>query len=85
VTSDRRLAIRRRTILGASIIFNSKSSTLDCVIRDLSDTGAKLKADGIATLPDEFTLEVPCKRQSYPVRVVWRRADTCGVRFQAAP
>ena len=40
--SDQRIAPRLKALLAARISFNNGQSALDCLIRNLSDTGAKL-------------------------------------------
>jgi hypothetical protein len=74
---------RKRSILGGRIVFNNRCSTLDCVVRDLSETGAKLALDSSATLPSEFELEIPHKAESPSARVMWHKGGACGVSFIA--
>ena len=80
---ERRAADRARTLKGGTIVFNNGNSVLNCVIRDLSPTGARLKVDGAAMLPDEFLLVTgPCdERQERAVRVMWRALGELGVAF----
>lgn len=52
--NERRLHGRRRTFKGGKLIFNKGLSVLDCIIRDLSDDGARLELTTTATIPDQF-------------------------------
>jgi hypothetical protein len=79
--SDLRSASRVRSLLGARIVFNNRFSTVDCVVRDISASGAKLLVTGANMLPEEFELEIPQKGRKHRVRLVWRRGDVCGVQF----
>ena len=72
---------RQRALIGARIIFNQGSSTLDCVIRDLSEDGARLSMSDALTPPDEFDLFIPQKKATYRARVAWRRKEGLGVSF----
>jgi len=71
--SDQRAAPRMRTLIAAKISFNNGQSTLDCIIRNLSDTGAKLIVSAAIALPDGFDLLIPQKSVTRRVRTVWRR------------
>ena len=81
--SDLRLAARRPSLLGARIEFNNRSSTLDCTVRDLSRTGARLALAGRSDVPDEFDLWIEDRNQRYRAQVRWRRLTLLGVEFVA--
>ena len=83
--SNQRVAPRVRTLIAARVIFNNGQSTLDCLIRNLSDTGAKLTVSAAVTLPDCFDLFIPQKSMTRRVRIVWWRGEEVGVRFEDAP
>jgi|tagenome__1003787_1003787.scaffolds.fasta_scaffold20097174_2 hypothetical protein len=80
---QRREANRIRTLKGGTIVFNNGNSVLNCVIRDVSATGARLQVDGGAILPDQFLLVTGPweQRQERAVRVVWRARGQLGVVF----
>jgi hypothetical protein len=52
-----------------------------CVIKDLSNRGAKIAGVIIDNLPDEFMLRISRARGSRKCRVLWRDADKLGVEF----
>src|SRR3954464_4832718 len=79
--SDQRVAPRLKALIAAKISFNNSQSTLDCLIRNLSDTGAKLIVSAAVTLPECFDLIVPPKSLTHRARTVWRRGEAMGVRF----
>ena len=54
--SNRRITNRRKTLKSAKIIFNKKQSVIDCFVRDVSDTGAKLQVSDQGGIPRLFTL-----------------------------
>ncbi len=72
---------RNRSMLGAHIIFNNRNSTLDCQVRNISATGARLVLSETVALPEEFELFVPQKGKTYKARLRWRKADGAGVEL----
>ena len=72
---------RSRAMLGAHIIYNNKKSTLDCQIRNISETGARLAMSETVALPDEFELQVPHRARTYKARLRWRTGDSVGVEL----
>ena len=83
-TSDLRSDNRSRTLLGAQIVFNNRCSTIDCTVRDLSATGAKVLISPHVAIPDEFDLNIPQSQRKHRAKIMWRDADSCGVRFITA-
>lgn len=72
---------RRRSLLGARVVFNNGNSTVDCQVRDISENGARLILHGVATLPAEFELRFLQQGGSRMVRVIWQRGTEFGVRY----
>lgn len=83
-STERRRAARSRTLIGGKVIFNQRQSTLDCMVRNLSEDGALLVFPGSVALPDLFELHLPVKRESRMVRTRWRDSERIGVAFAAA-
>jgi hypothetical protein len=82
---ERRKVHRGRTYLAGRIAFNNRCSTLDCLVRNLSQDGAKIIfADGVA-VPTEFDVMIPRKGESRRARVIWRDATQAGVLFVPSP
>ena len=76
---NQRKGDRTRTFLGGKIIFNQRSSVIDCLVRNLSSTGAKLTFTNTAAVPDEFELWIPKQQRTFLVRMIWRRANEAGI------
>ena len=72
---------RVRALLRARIIFNNQNSTIDCTIKNISTSGAKIDLGNSASVPAEFDLEVPQRGRTYRARIVWRDASALGVTF----
>lgn len=79
--SERRGVGRVRTFLRGRISYNNGSSTMDCLVRDLSAGGARIALDGAMTLPEVFDLIIPQKGVTRRCRLCWRREDEIGVGF----
>jgi hypothetical protein len=83
-SGDRRDQPRRRQIKAARIVYNNGHVSLDCEVRNLSDTGAQLRIGMVVELPESFSLHLQDGRRR-SVEFVWRRGDLIGVRFIDAP
>ena len=58
--------------------------TLTCIVHNISNSGARITAAHIDSIPDEFTLELaPGGRRAKGCRVVWRALSELGVEFVA--
>jgi hypothetical protein len=79
--AQQRHSVRMRTFLGGQIALDGRQSTMECLVRDYSEDGARIAFPHAAILPDEFDLYIRHKEQSFRVRTVWRRQDELGVRF----
>jgi PilZ domain len=81
---ERRKIQRGRTYLGSRVAFNNRCSTIDCLVRNMSQDGAKIVFSSPLTIPSEFDLMIHQKGHSRRARVVWRREMEAGVEFLAA-
>jgi hypothetical protein len=82
MTAEKRSAPRLRSFLKGKAIFNNRQSTLDCLVRDISATGARLEVSNAVLLPEVFDLHVPQKDTTYRVRISWRAEGEIGVEFE---
>ncbi len=78
---NQRAAPRSRSLLKGRMIFPNKQSTMDCIVRDISDGGARLHLGHHDLVPDHFDLYVPLKEATFAVAVRWRSHDEVGVMF----
>jgi hypothetical protein len=78
---DRRNTVRARSFLGGKIVFNNRSSSLDCLVRNVSPEGARIAMSETVVVPEEFELLIPQKGRSYRAQLKWRNASECGVRL----
>jgi len=80
---ENRLQPRRHTMIVATIVYDGGRMRLDCVIRNLSDGGAKLEFATVRGIPQSFDLLVPGHRPQH-CRVAWRALKELGVQFMPA-
>jgi hypothetical protein len=78
---ERRQSTRQRSFLRGCIYFNNRRSVVDCLIRDISDDGAKIMFSDTISIPDVVDLYIPQKEQTLKARVQWRHGDEVGLAF----
>jgi PilZ domain-containing protein len=83
--SEARHAPRRRVLKAGIAASNDRHLTVACTVRDVSTTGARLRAEGSLSLPDHFELIIELDGLEANCEVVWRRGSEVGVRFLGAP
>src|SRR5437870_117566 len=81
--AELRRSKRTRTLLAGKLCYGASLST-DCTISDLSDTGAKVRADTAAIVPTDIYLVHLREQRAFEATVVWRRANGyLGLKFKA--
>jgi hypothetical protein len=84
IFKDLRRAYRRRMLLPGKVAFGSDGHALDCMISDISETGARICAEPDCVIPEAVTLVSMRDRTAYEATVAWRREDgTYGLKFGA--
>ena len=79
--AEARAKARRRILKAGTICFNGRHSTLACSVRDLSDTGARLRLSGSISAPDTFELFIELDGIWVDSEVIWRHGSEIGVHF----
>jgi PilZ domain len=79
--TEDRIAKRQKVLKSAKIIFNRNQSVVDCTVRDLSATGAKLLSANATLVPDDVRVLMLQENTIREARVVWRKSDMLGVHF----
>jgi hypothetical protein len=80
---ERRSSKRTKSFLRGIVYVSRKRGALSCLIRDLSDKGARIIFSDTVTLPDVFDLYIPQRDHNIRARVQWRRNDEIGIAFIA--
>lgn len=81
-TGHKRKHQRIRVLKGARLHFKNKLVSFDCMIRDLSVGGARLRLNGPIGLPDYFDIRMNSTGDRFPARLVWRHGNDAGVSFE---
>ena len=81
--AEKRNAIRQRTLKQGRIAIKGVS-TMDCMIRNMSLTGARLAVSNASSLPDTFTLFIGSEGMKRDCEVMSRTGNSAGVRFTKA-
>ncbi|HXW21083.1 MAG TPA: PilZ domain-containing protein [Roseiarcus sp.] len=78
---DARRAKRERTFLPARISFGEGALKADCVVTQLSPTGARINLAAAVALPDRFNIAIPQRGLACRAKLVWRKDDLAGLEF----
>jgi hypothetical protein len=78
--NEHRVAPRHRILKAGTISFGG--GTIDCTVRNLSETGAGLDVVTPLFIPDRFTLIVETEHLQRPCHIVWRKEKRMGVAFE---
>lgn len=78
-SAERRRAPRHRTLKGARIALN-RNSVLNCIVRNLSETGARLEMPNALGLPQEFAIAISGEAERR-CRIAWQGFGAVGVAF----
>lgn len=79
--AERRRAARKKSFLRGCVYFNKRRGAVDCLIREISDEGARIIFSDAVNVPDLVELYVPQKEQTLRARVHWRHGDEIGLGF----
>jgi hypothetical protein len=79
---DRRQSVRDKVIYGGVAEINERGSTMDCVVRNISEQGACVEFDSTAKLPEQINLAIARKGRSFIARLIWRQANKVGLAFR---
>ncbi len=79
--AERRNATRNKSFLRGCLYFNKRRSAVDCLIRDISDVGARVVFSDTVAVPDAVELYIPQKEQTLRARVQWRHGEELGLAF----
>lgn len=81
---ERRAVHRDRTYLVGQVAYNDRQSTMNCLVRNFSQDGAKIAFAHTALIPSEFEVVIPKKGESRRARIIWQDDGEAGVAFLQA-
>ncbi|MET1414563.1 PilZ domain-containing protein [Roseibium sp. HPY-6] len=74
-------ARRMRALKKGKLIFNRGLRSVPCIVRNLSETGAKLEFEQAYLLPHEFVLQIDLEDFEVTCERRWEDGLRCGVEF----
>src|ERR1700687_86742 len=81
---DRRQSARDKVIYGGVAEIDEHGGSSECVVRNISETGAHLQFSNVVTLPREKTsLTIARKGPPFLAKVVWWRDNLVGIAFSS--
>jgi hypothetical protein len=81
---ERRKGLRDKVIFGA--VASNDQKARECVVRDISEQGARLEFKSGARLPkDQISLMIARKGKSFLAKIIWWRDNIVGVAFTEPP
>ena len=78
---NRRGGARQRVLLSGKIVQGGGAFSTDCAIRDLSDTGARLRLPAPVPIGEDFYLIEMRNGRFFHAKVMWRAEGEIGVKF----
>ncbi len=79
--TESRAEHRARTLKRGQVRIDGGKSLIDCTIRDLTETGAKLRFENVFPLPPTFELFIVDAKAIWPARSAWQKGTEAGVEF----
>ena len=81
---DRRENARDKVIYGGVAEIGENGASRECIVRNISDTGASVEFSNVVNLPrEQMSLRIARKGRSFVAKVVWWRDNFVGVAFRA--
>lgn len=78
---ERRNSRRSKSFLRGFVYVSRERGALACLVRDLSEKGARIIFSDNVTLPDVLELHIRQRKLTLRARVTWRRNDEIGLDF----
>lgn len=83
IDQEARKTARPRTFFGGRLIFRDGSFSFACVIRELSDVGAKIELPASRLIPQRLYMITSRKLVAYDAEVAWRKGTSAGLKIHA--
>jgi hypothetical protein len=80
---ERRTFGRTKILKRAKLFFNAQREPIDCGVRDVTNAGAGIRADGLNIIPVSFELSFDNFLTVRKCCLIWRNGDFLGVAFKS--
>lgn len=81
--SEARAEGRKRTLLGAKVVSRDGIYSCDCLIREISASGARITISSSVIIASPFFLIDYQSQVMFEAKIVWRNAHQAGLKFLA--
>jgi hypothetical protein len=79
---DRRQSARDKVLYGGVAEIGDHGATRDCVVRNISEKGARIEFGNVVKLPKEqMSLTIARKGRSFLAKIIWWRDNFVGIAF----
>jgi hypothetical protein len=82
--TEHRDAPRQKSLLRGYVYFGTSPNAVECIVRDISESGARLKFQYPPAAVEVLDLHIPVKVQKLHANVKWQQNDEIGVTFAFA-
>jgi len=82
--TNRRRLVRHRVVKPGLLAYDQGAQTVECLIRDLSERGARIQVANAEELPAELALSFDDGGAPRPCLVRWRKNNAIGIEFTDA-
>jgi hypothetical protein len=82
MAEEPQIATRQRAFLKGMLYYDNRRTSIECIVRDISDSGARLTFEHPVTVPDNVELFIPQKQETLRARVQRREPKEIGVAFE---
>lgn len=79
--NERRSSIRQRVFKGGILFFDKYSKSVECIIKNESDSGAKIEVDPNIFLPLHLTLINKKDATIVETNLIWRQGKLLGLIY----
>ena len=79
---ESRHSLRTPRLRAGKIVFNNKSSVIDCMVRNLSRNGACLLVPNVIGVPLTFELRIEGEDASRACKMIWNNQNRIGIEFR---
>ena len=77
---EKRIAPRHRVLKRGTLAFGGGG--IDCTVRSMSETGARVDVESVVGVPQEVTLVIESDRFARRARPVWKTEKQIGLAFE---
>lgn len=80
-SEERRMSPRHRVLKGATLSFNQGYGAFECLVRNLSPSGARLSFGDASHVPPAFDMTIKGESARRSAKIRWRGRTDVGVSF----